>query len=67
MVVASMVYRGTHQGDFPWGPHPPYKPTGKPVRFGEILISRIADGKIAEDWFSIDFTDVWQQFAALPV
>ncbi len=65
-MVARAVYRGTHEGDFPWGPHPPYKPSGKPVEFGEIYISRIEDGKIAEDWFSTDLSEVWRQFGALP-
>jgi predicted ester cyclase len=65
-VVSRWVVRGTHLGDYIWGPHPPYKPTGKKVAVACIYIHRISGGKIVEEWFAADFTDYWRQFGALP-
>ena len=66
-VVTRVVMRGTHQGDLPWGPHDSIiKPTGKKVTVGGILISRIADGRIVEDWEGFEFANLWQQLGALP-
>ena len=65
-VVTRFIWGGTHHGDYLGGPHPPYKPTGKRVTVGLIYISRIAGGKIVEEWFACDFEELRRQFGALP-
>lgn len=64
-VVTRVVERGTSQGDLPWGPRGTVlKATGRPVEFGGIAISRIADGQIVEDWEVMDFPRLWSQLGA---
>jgi predicted ester cyclase len=41
-------------------------PTGNQVEIPGIFISRIADGKIAEDWTNFDALGMMQQIGAGP-
>ena len=41
-------------------------PTGRTVRVGEILILRIADGKLAEAWEEYDELEMRRQLGVLP-
>jgi predicted ester cyclase len=52
---------GTHRGDFMGVP-----PTGKPVRWSEIHIYRLAGGKIAEHWVELAMLEIMQQIGAVP-
>jgi len=65
-VVTRVIERGTHRGDLPWGPHGAVmRASGKQVEFGGIVISRLADGKVVEDWEVMDFPRLWSQLGAL--
>jgi predicted ester cyclase/dienelactone hydrolase len=55
-VAARFVETGTHQGEL-FG----VAPTGKQVRFTEIGILRVADGKIVESWYDVDMLGLMQQ------
>lgn len=55
-VVVRWTMRGTHQGDLMG-----IAATGKQVTLPGILISRIADGRVVEDWDSFDRLDMMQQ------
>ena len=48
-VVVRYRFRGTHLGEFQGMP-----PTRKPVSYSGILIHRVAEGKIAEQWTEFD-------------
>jgi steroid delta-isomerase-like uncharacterized protein len=61
-VVARWTGHGTDSEDHWWGP----PATGKRVRWAAITISRVADGKIAEEWLAWDRLDLWQQLEAAP-
>ncbi len=52
---------GTHKGEFVGIP-----PTGVQVTFTGILISRIADGKIVEEWENSDVLGLMQQLGVIP-
>jgi predicted ester cyclase len=60
-VVTRWTATGTRQGEFMGMP-----PTGKPVRFSGIYIYRIAGGRIAEIWVSLDALGLMQQLGAIP-
>jgi steroid delta-isomerase-like uncharacterized protein len=61
-VVAGWTGRGTDSEDHWWG-----RPaTGKRVTWAAITVSRVADGKIAEEWLAWDRLDLWQQLEAVP-
>ncbi len=60
-VVDHITYRGTHNGDFMGVPA-----SGKQAETTAILITRIADGKIAEIWGLIDMMRLMQQVGAIP-
>ena len=60
-VVARWTLRGTHKGDLMG-----VAPTGKQVTLPGILISRIAEGRVAEDWDSYDQLDLMRQLGVLP-
>ena len=60
-VVTRYTLRGTHKGDFMGIPA-----TGKKVVVTGIVISRIAKGKIAEDWEEFDALGFMQQLGAVP-
>lgn len=60
-VVQRVSVRGTHQGEFQGVPA-----TGNEVSVWVIVISRIAGGKIAEEWQLVDSLGLMQQLGALP-
>ena len=59
MVVDWITYTGTQKGDFMGTPA-----KGNAVRFNATIISRHADGKIAELWSVLDFATAMQQMQA---
>jgi steroid delta-isomerase-like uncharacterized protein len=58
-VAARVLHRGTHHGDF-FG----IAPTGRPVVYEGTVIFRIADGKIAERWGTVDLFGLLSQLGA---
>ena len=60
-VVTRYTSRGTHKGEFMGIPA-----TGKEVVSTGIVISRIAEGKIAEDWEEFDGIGYLQQLGVIP-
>jgi steroid delta-isomerase-like uncharacterized protein len=60
-VVMRYTSRGTHKGDFMGIPA-----TGKEVVSTGIVITRIAEGKIAEDWEEFDGVGFFQQLGVIP-
>jgi steroid delta-isomerase-like uncharacterized protein len=60
-VVLRWSFRGTHKGEF--GKIPA---TGKQVTITGITISRIADGKTVESWWSDDDLGLLQQLGVIP-
>jgi steroid delta-isomerase-like uncharacterized protein len=60
-VVTRWTGRGTQKGEF--GKIPA---TGKQVTITGITISRIADGKIVESWWSSDDLGLFQQLGLIP-
>lgn len=59
-VVVRVTATGTHQGDFMGIPA-----TGKPFKYQEIHIARIADGKMAEHWGVEDTLGMLQQLGVV--
>ena len=55
-VAARFIETGTHEGELFGMP-----PTGKKVKFSEIGILRIADGKIVESWYDVDMLGMMGQ------
>jgi steroid delta-isomerase-like uncharacterized protein len=55
-VAARFVETGTHLGELFGIP-----PTGKKVKFSEIGILRIADGKVVESWYDVDMLGLMGQ------
>jgi steroid delta-isomerase-like uncharacterized protein len=60
-VVTRFTARGTHRGELMGIP-----PTGKQVTFPGILISRITNGKIVEEWEVSDDLGMLQQLGVVP-
>ena len=60
-VVVRYRFRGTHLAAFQGMP-----PTGKQVTYTGILIYRIGDGKIAEQWTEFDLLGFLRQLGVLP-
>lgn len=50
------TFFGTHRGEFMGFPA-----TGRPIRFAGLVISRITEGKIAEEWEVFDGADMARQ------
>lgn len=61
-VVARVHAQGTQQGEYVGTPG-----TGKPVTYSEVLILRIAEGKIVEWWVHIDRLSVLEQIGAFSI
>jgi steroid delta-isomerase-like uncharacterized protein len=59
-VVVRYRFQGTHRGVFQGMP-----PTQKQVTYSGILIYRIEDGKIAEQWTEMDLLGLLRQLGAL--
>jgi steroid delta-isomerase-like uncharacterized protein len=60
-VVARCTWYGTHLGTFRG-----IQATGKKIAMQGIVIWRIADGKIAERWATVDFLGLMRQLGVLP-
>jgi steroid delta-isomerase-like uncharacterized protein len=60
-VVFRNTVTGTHQGE-----HMGIPPTGKSVSYNEIIIARLADGRIAETWAVVDVLSQMRQLDAIP-
>ena len=60
-VVHRSTWRATHQGEFMGVPA-----TGKVVTLTGISISRLASGKVVEDWDSFDALGLMQQLGVIP-
>jgi steroid delta-isomerase-like uncharacterized protein len=58
-VVNRWTARGTHQGEYMG-----VSPTGKEVQFAGIHISRVEEGKIAENWEVYDLMALMRQIGA---
>jgi steroid delta-isomerase-like uncharacterized protein len=60
-VVQRRTFEGTHKGAFFGIP-----PTGKSVSVSQIIVSKVAGGKIVEEWAETDFLGMLQQVGAAP-
>jgi steroid delta-isomerase-like uncharacterized protein len=60
-VVAHMPYSGTFRGEIVG-----VQPTGRSCTVDEIVIFRIAGGRIAEAWEVYDEAGMWRQLGASP-
>lgn len=60
-VVVRATFKGTHKGKLM-----EIAPTGKEVTESAIIIYRIADGKIVENWISYDQLSLMQQLGVIP-
>jgi steroid delta-isomerase-like uncharacterized protein len=60
-VVQHISTQGTHQGEFQGVPA-----TGKPVMVWVMVISRIADNKVVEEWQLFDALGMLQQMGVIP-
>ena len=61
-VASRVTMKGTHKGELHG-----IAPTGKEVTTTIILITRFADGKVAEDWESRDDLGLLQQLGVIPI
>ena len=59
-VATRFTARGTHQGELEG-----ITPTGNQVEMKGIVISRISEGKIAEDWTNFDALGMMHQIGAI--
>ena len=60
-VVSRNTVTGTQLGDYMG-----HSPTGNPVRYNEIFISRFAGGRIAETWGVVDVLSQMKQLGLIP-
>ena len=60
-VVVRFLARGTHKGVFAG-----IRPTGKKVAMQGIIIHRLSEGQIVEDWVIRDTLGLLQQLGAVP-
>jgi hypothetical protein len=60
------MWSGTQRGDLPFGSQGSIKATGRWASVPDIIVSRISEGKIAEDWESFNAAAPWKQLGALP-
>ena len=60
-VAARLRFRGTHLGELNG-----IAPTGRQVDCTRIVISRMEDRKIAEDWANFDDLGMMQQLGVIP-
>lgn len=61
LVVSRSVMKGTHTGSWLG-----LDPSGKEVSVRMMVIQRIAEGRIAEDWVLVESLGLWQQLGLLP-
>lgn len=60
-VAVRFTMRGTHEGEFMGAP-----PTGKEVTVTGIVIERVEDGKVAENWVERDNLGLLKQLDLVP-
>jgi predicted ester cyclase len=60
-VVTRYTVSGTHQGEF-FG----VAPTGKRITMSGIMVDRLEDGKMVEEWPEYDLLGVMRQLGAVP-
>jgi steroid delta-isomerase-like uncharacterized protein len=60
-IVVRFTAHGTHRGELLG-----ILPTGKPVTVAAMELFRLADGKIAEQWVTMDVLGLLQQLGAIP-
>ena len=60
-VAVRWTFRGTHRGEFVG-----VAPTGNRVEMGAMDLFRVAGGKIAETWASVDMMTMMRQLGAIP-
>jgi steroid delta-isomerase-like uncharacterized protein len=60
-VVARNTVTGTHRGDFMGLPA-----TGRTVRYDEIFIVRLTEGRIVETWGVVDMAALMRQVGLIP-
>lgn len=60
-VAARFTETATHKGDFMGIPA-----TGKSVKFTEMAIIEIKNGKIVKSWYNTDMFTIMQQIGAIP-
>lgn len=60
-VVERTEAGGTHKGEFNGVPR-----SGRPVKWSELHVYRLENGKIAELWSEIDFMAMMTQIGAIP-
>lgn len=60
MVSTVWTFEGTNEGEFNGNP-----PTGKKIKVWGLSINKIVDGKIAEEWISINAYDLFIQLGYL--
>lgn len=63
-VMCRLILQGTHAG--PFGLHTPISATGKPFTVSGVVIFRVVEGNIVEDWYQIDTLSIMQQLGLLP-
>jgi steroid delta-isomerase-like uncharacterized protein len=61
LVLARLTARGTHQGELLGTP-----PSGRQVTVAAMELYRLEDGKIAEQWVTMDSLGLLQQIGAIP-
>lgn len=59
MVAMRVTVRGTHDGEFMG-----LEPTGRSFEFGNMVFTRIEDGRIAERWVQPDLLGLLRQLGA---
>jgi predicted ester cyclase len=61
LVCGRMLLQGTHEGAFLGVP-----PTGRPVSFEQMALTKITGGRIVTTWFETDLAGAMQQLGAMP-
>ncbi len=61
LVCGRMLLQGTHEGPFLGVP-----PTGRPVSFEQMALTRMAGGQIVTTWFETDLAGAMQQLGLMP-
>lgn len=64
-VFGRLVETGTHTGDLVT-PAGVIQATHRPVRFTEMAILRVENGRIAESWYDLDMAGLLMQLGAIP-
>lgn len=60
-VCGRMLLQGTHEGVFLGVP-----PSGRPVSFEQMAITKVSGGRIVTTWFQADLAGAMQQLGAMP-